>query len=236
TYDEFGRLCTVRGPDDQNTAVEPTIAMNYGILPSLCGHAPTPGAGLPAYAVTRHKDIQHQGDPIDTVTFVDGLGRVIQTKKDLDRDPNGSGAVATGMSVSGQVLFDTRGRVASQAQPTFSTATTATFVAAGNTNNPTTFTYDVLGRQTSMNVPDGTSQRILTTTAYSIVTPQTPNDNLGDDHSWLLTEVKDGNANQVPAPPTNTGRRLAYSDARGNRIAVREYDQIGTSTSLTPLT
>ena len=86
-----------------------------------------------------------------------------------------------------------------------------------------------------MNVPDGTSQGIQMTMAYSIVTPSTPNDNLGDGLTWFLTEVKDGIANKVPAPPANTGRRLTY-DACGNRLAVREYDQIGTSTSLTALT
>lgn len=73
------------------------------------------------------------------------------------------------MSVNGQVLFDARGRVSSQAQSGFSTAATTSFVASGNTSNPTLFTYDVLGRHTSVNVPDGTSQGIVTTTAYRII-------------------------------------------------------------------
>jgi len=235
SYDSFGRLCSARGPDDQSTSVFPTIAMSYGVVPTSCPNAPTAGAPFPAYAVTRHKDVQHTNDPIDTVTFIDGLGRVIQTKKDLDVDSSGNGSVATGMSVSGQILFDARGRVSSQAQPSFSTAATTTFLAS-NIANPTTFTYDELGRQTSMNVPDGTANGILTTMAYEVVNGDTPNDSLGDGRTWLMTEVKDGQANQVPAPPANTGRRLTYADARGNRVAVREYDQIGTSTSLTPLT
>src|SRR4029078_3704576 len=117
------------------------------------------------------------------------------------------------MSVSGQIVFDTRGRVASQAQPSFSTGT-STALGAGTVTNPTTFGYDEIGRQTSMNLPDGTSQGIQTTTTYSIVTPSTPNDSLGDGLTWFLTEVKDGNANKVPAPPANTGRRLTYVDSR----------------------
>ena len=100
----------MRGPDDL-TASEPTIGMNYSIFPSSCPNGPNLPPSLPAYAITRHKDVQHAGDPITTVSFIDGLGRVIQTKKDLDRDPNGDGTVTTGMSVSGQVVFDTRGRV-----------------------------------------------------------------------------------------------------------------------------
>jgi RHS repeat-associated protein len=223
-YDTFGRLCTVRGPDDQ-TASEPTIAMSYGVIPSSCPNPPPAGSAFPAYAVTRHKDVQHAGNPIDTVAFVDGLGRAIQTKKDLDRDAAGNGSVTTGMTVSGQVLFDGRGRVRSQAQPGFSQAGTTAFVAAGNASNPTTFAYDELGRQTSMNVPDGTAQGIQTTTAYSIVTP-TGTNNLGDGRSWLATGVTDANENI----------RLSYADGRGNRIAVREFNTVGTSTSLTTLT
>ncbi|WP_437646304.1 hypothetical protein [Sorangium sp. So ce362] len=37
---------------------------------------------MPAWARTSHKDEEHADDPIVTVTFADGLGRVIQTKKD----------------------------------------------------------------------------------------------------------------------------------------------------------
>ena len=73
---------------------------------------PDAGRAVPRVRGDAAQDVQHPGDPIDTVTFIDGLGRVIQTKKDLDRDANGTGTATTGMSVSGQVLFDTRGRVA----------------------------------------------------------------------------------------------------------------------------
>ena len=58
---------------------------------------PTPPS-QPEYAITHHKDIQHPGDPVVTSTFVDGLERVIQTKKDLDRDVAGS--TQTGMTAS----------------------------------------------------------------------------------------------------------------------------------------
>jgi YD repeat-containing protein len=104
-YDNYGRLVEVRSPNDQGAT--PTIAMTY-----------VPDA-MPAYAMTKLKDIQHLGDTIDTVTFVDGLGRVIQTKKDMECDADSCGTTtpATGMSVSGLVQFDSRGRVASQGQP-----------------------------------------------------------------------------------------------------------------------
>src|SRR5204863_1500545 len=107
-----------------------------------------------------------------------------------------------------------------------------------NVMNPTIFGYDALGRQTSMNVPDGTSQGIQTTTVYSVLNP-TFSDSLGDGRTWLLTEVRDGNAPVVPPgqpAASNVGRRLIYADSRGNRIAVREFDQIDGATTLTPLT
>ncbi len=52
--------------------------------------------------------IQHT---LDTATFVDGLKRVIQTKK--ESDVNG----VHSMTVSGSVEYDTLGRVIQQGQP-----------------------------------------------------------------------------------------------------------------------
>src|SRR5262245_21821306 len=76
-----------------------------------------------------------------------------------------------------------------------SSAATTTFVASGNANNPTLFGYDEIGRQTSINVPDGTPDGIVTATGYSIVGPATNSaDILGDGLTWLRTEVLDGNA------------------------------------------
>ena len=115
SFDGFGRLCSVRGPDDQTLSQPATIVMSYGIVPTSCPNGPAAGAASPVYAVTRHKDVQHANDPIDTVTFIDGLGRVIQTKKDIDKQDEVTGQVATGMTVSGQVQFDSR--AASPARP-----------------------------------------------------------------------------------------------------------------------
>ena len=217
--DIFGRLCSVRGPDDQ-TSSDATITTNYGIVPTSCPNGPAAGTQFPAYAVTRHKDVQHAGDPIDTVTFIDGLGRLIQTKKDLDVDENGTASVTTGMMVSGQVLFDGRGRIASQAQPSFLQTPTTTFVAVPNVANPTTYQYDEINRQTSMTVPDS-SGGITTSTAYAIST-----NGLGDGRTWEQIAVTD--------PDENV--HFAYQDSRENKIAVREFNTVGTATSLSTLT
>jgi len=89
-----------------------------------------------------------------------------------------------------------------------------------------------------MNVPDGTAQGIQTTTQYSVLNPSF-SDALGDGRTWMLTEVRDGNAPVVPPgspAASNVGRHLTYADSRGNRVAVREFNQIGAATTLTPLT
>jgi RHS repeat-associated protein len=146
-FDEFGRTTATRGPYDIGQA-EPTIAFEYGLAPGV----------VPTWARTRHKDVANPGDPIDTVTFVDGLGRLIQTKKDLERD-NGGGGTTVGMSVSGAVQFDVRGRISAQGQPTFDTGPALAFVNAPPLR-PTQFQYDILGRQTQTTAPDATITRI----------------------------------------------------------------------------
>jgi hypothetical protein len=113
--DDFGRLTEVWGPselaEDGEDAVpvgctpsklwsaeepagegEPTIGFEYALQPGQT-------AALPAWAKTSHKDVERPGDPIVTVTFADGLGRVLQTKKDHERDTGTS--TELGMTVSG---------------------------------------------------------------------------------------------------------------------------------------
>ncbi|WP_242515706.1 SpvB/TcaC N-terminal domain-containing protein [Sorangium cellulosum] len=173
-YDEFGRLSAVWGPSDlaEESAVpvgcepskvwsaeeldalgaagEPTVGFEYALQPDL-------SVALPAWAKTSHKDVQHPGDPIVTVTFADGLGRVLQTRKDLERD-TGTGT-EVGMSVSGAVAFDALGRVVDQGQPVFSTEPDTAFVAV-EMLRPTHLQHDVLSRvrlveRPDTNAPDG---------------------------------------------------------------------------------
>ena len=70
TYDVFGRLATVVGPYEQGTG-RITLAFQYN-----------PHAAVP-WALTRHIDtFRSLSDPIETALFIDGLKRVVQTKKD----------------------------------------------------------------------------------------------------------------------------------------------------------
>ncbi|WP_394821480.1 SpvB/TcaC N-terminal domain-containing protein [Pendulispora albinea] len=245
-YDDFGRLVKVFGPNDVG-ANEPTIAFSY----SLQGA----GSPLPAYATTAHKDVRHPGDPIVTATFADGLERTIQTKKELEKD-TGAGT-ALGMSVSGLIQFDVRGRAEKQGQPIFDTGAPGTFVLAPM-KNPTSFTYDVMDRTRSMQMPDGA----LTTTTYGIepfegiarftTTVRDPNVNAGgglpgaaqksfSDVRGLVLALQESNRLTAGGPRTTLVTRYAYNpieelaqvtDAKGN-VTKAGYDTVGRMVSLT---
>lgn len=187
-YDALGRLTAVTGPHDHG-AGRPTIAFAYH-----------PDAPVP-HAVTRHLDRDATGavkdDTIDTVTFTDGVGRVVQTKKD---------ATVGGkdvMTVSGRLVFDALGRTVEQYHPlTEPKGDTGTaFNTAFDTVRPTTHTYDVLDRALRTALPDGTS----TSVAYGF-----GEDRAGTTQFETVSTDAKGN------------RTTAYSDVREQQTAIRE--------------
>ena len=195
-YDNFGRLVQIFGPKDPATG-DPTIEFVYG---TQAGAAP-----VPAWAQTRHKDIRRAGDPIETVTFIDGLSRVLQTKKDIEKDLGSGTSTAVGMTVSGRVQFDERGRLSARGQPIFSTAPATQFLAFDIGPNVTHFSSDILGRPTSVVTPDGATTR----TFYASATL--------DGRSFLATTVVDPNLKM----------RINYRDAYERITAVHERNTIG---------
>ncbi|WP_437324816.1 RHS repeat domain-containing protein [Sorangium sp. So ce381] len=210
-FDAFGRLRAVFGPDDPLAAAEATIAFEYALQPGE-------SVAVPAWARTRHKDVQHLGDPIDTVTFVDGLDRVIQTKKDLERDPGTGAAPVVGMSVSGRRVLDERGRVWQQGQPVFATGEATAFVDVP-LKHPTTFEYDVLSRIVERREPDEEAEagEAVTTTSYDI-------DELDGVAMFVATEVD----------PKGKVRK-AYQDVDNAIVAVEERNRLRGSEAWTTL-
>jgi RHS repeat-associated protein len=244
SYDGFGRLTAVDGPNDIGAGAGlDTISFAYGQQPVAIGTLPS--ITVPSYATTKHKDVQRltpTPDPITTVTFVDGLDRIIETKKDIDKTV-GATPPQNGMSVSGAIVFDSRGRIAQQGQPVFDQNPDSAVFVDARANGPscpapappcpinaTSFTYDILDRATSVTAPDSTAPggHAVTTTGYTVA-------NGPDGILRLETIVKDPNLN---ANVADGGKRpgsthLSFRDVRGNIVAIQDTNRLSATTPTT---
>uniref|UniRef100_UPI003AF68BCE RHS repeat domain-containing protein n=1 Tax=Leyella stercorea TaxID=363265 RepID=UPI003AF68BCE len=213
--DDLGRITGVRGPNELATGVPYAIAFEYQPLATF-GES---GITAPAYAVTKHYDIQHPNDDLETVTFVDGFGRAVQVKKDgvVTSASKGSSAKDENvMIVSGRNVYDAFGRVAKAFYPTTEgNGSKSTFNKSFDNVSPTVTVYDVLDRATSVTLPDNST----TTTAYTV-------DN--GSHA-LVTTVTDALHN-VQATHTNgsgkTLKTIQKSGPDGEITTSFEYDGI----------
>ena len=213
--DDLGRITGVRGPNELATGVPYAIAFEYQPLATF-GES---GITAPAYAVTKHYDIQHPNDDLETVTFVDGFGRAVQVKKDgvVTSASKGSSAKDENvMIVSGRNVYDAFGRVEKAFYPTTEgTGSKSTFSKSFDNVSPTVTVYDVLDRATSVILPDNST----TTTAYTV-------DN--GSHA-LVTTVTDALHN-VQATHTNgsgkTVKSIQHSGPDGEITTTFEYDGI----------
>ncbi len=150
--DDLGRIIQITGPYELASGAPYTLRFTYH-----------PAAQVP-WAQTLHYDPAHPGNDLETVTFMDGLGRVLQTKKD--------GALFQGQGkndqeqliVSGRMLFDGLGRQASAYYPVVEgKGADSIFNKTFDKIQPTLTTYDVLNRMLSVTLPDGS----VTQTVYS---------------------------------------------------------------------
>lgn len=169
-YDSFGRTVLVLGPKEMKAGANYTIKFSY--FPKL-SDLPT-GTGITVdnfvpVALTQHFDEQRQKNDIETITFIDGLARPIQIKKDitLNRDASHKDKdYYEAMSVSGKSFFDVYGRNEKQFHPYFEEKTFENKFKLNEHNSPyvATTTYDELDRVTKVTDPvDNTSE-----TTYSL--------------------------------------------------------------------
>ncbi|MFT3679262.1 MAG: SpvB/TcaC N-terminal domain-containing protein [Ferruginibacter sp.] len=150
--DDKGRISTITGPYEIAANKPYTIAFDY-----------SPEAAVP-YAVTKHYDPEYNSD-IKTVTFMDGLGRAIQVKKQIALFKNRDMADELQMVVSGKVMFDAFGRSIENYYPVtegINGSNTAINNSIGKFNSKTI--YDVLNRPVTTILADNT----VTTMEYTI--------------------------------------------------------------------
>ena len=173
TLDKRGRVASVTGPHELAAGREYTIAFEY-----------FPEAAVP-YAKTRHYEPEHDSD-IETYQFVDGLERVIQTKKTVAVFQGAGQEDRLQLMVSGADNYDAFGRMPESYYPTLEP------ISQGPTLNntvdavsPTRTEYDILDRPLKIQLPDGAEN----TFRYDIAT-----DN--DGQSGFLTQRTDALGNQ----------------------------------------
>ncbi|MBP2329516.1 RHS repeat-associated protein [Kibdelosporangium banguiense] len=197
-YDRVGRIDFVAGP---NEIPENRVTIDFEYHPD---------AEVP-YAVSRHIDntaTEVRDDTIDTVQFVDGLGRAVQTKKDASIPPQPGAAPEPAMTVSGKQVFDFLGRPVEQFYPVTEPKGDGNFAfnPAVDSVRPTRTSYDVLDRPTRVALPDDTAS----TTAYGF----------GPDRAGATqfeTITTDANGKQ----------RRTYADVRELTTAVKEFNPTG---------
>ncbi len=193
--DDVGRVVKVTGPYELKAGAGYTIKFEYH-----------PEATVP-WALTKHYDPQNPKNDLETVNFVDGLGRLLQTKKDAAIHQGDQTADKEQMVVSGRITFDGLGRMTHAWYPvTENTGKGEIFNTSTDGQLPSTSTYDVLGRKLKVTLPDGA----VTQTEYGLV----------NDRSGIVqfsTKTIDANG--------KTSEQ--FTDVKGRVTSVKQYSSSG---------
>ncbi|KGO87064.1 hypothetical protein Q765_07580 [Flavobacterium rivuli WB 3.3-2 = DSM 21788] len=203
TYDASGRLKTILAPKEKAASLPYTISFTYNPL-YVAGQGVTQANFMP-FATTSHYDGDHAGNDIQTITFIDGLARVVQVKKDIETN-TGSGVVEA-MSISGKTMYDLYGRAIQQFHPYYEAKSSSINNAVNEYNSPNKVitNYDIADRVTNTQDPAGKMSYMY----YSVVTNGT--------YPQLRTStVTDQNATAIEQ--TNS-----YSDANGRIVKTENF-------------
>lgn len=196
TYDKVARLKTVTGPYEAGTG-KVTIAIDY--------HPEATTPYVKASHIDKQADGTYRTDTIDTITFIDGLGRAIQVKKDAAVHVGQGTSAADKMIVSGKVEYDGLGRAFKTYYPiTEDKGASNTVFNPGkeDTVSPTVVEFDVTDRATRTTLPDGT----FSTVSYGF----------GNDRDGVSQF-------ETIATDANTNSTRTYTDVQGRTTAVKQF-------------
>jgi len=218
-YDGLGRMMGIWAPQDISAgkpAATPTVAFNFIVANGK--NFPVP---FPAWATTTRKDTVGPQGKLETVTFVDGLDRVRQTKADA--------SVGGGIAriVGGETAFDDKGRIIQEQFPISEAATfgDTTFDLFPFGRPSKQYTYDVLDRTRSIQTPDDKGTVVgqdgqpvaQTTISYDAAA--------FNGHQRLRKMTSD----------PQSKLRVEYLSARGEVVGVQEQNRVGTAFPNGPL-
>ncbi|MBI2547802.1 VCBS repeat-containing protein [Candidatus Woesearchaeota archaeon] len=132
TYDSFGRKIKAISPYDNETYPTQTIAYNVTTRPITI--------------MLKQREVSNEQGTYDSYTFLDGFGRVIQTKKEGEQG-----------YITLDFFYDTKGRITKISNPYYSPTTEYT---TPQTVASVTYTYDAVDRITRLTNPDTSTRRI----------------------------------------------------------------------------
>ncbi|HTJ51903.1 MAG TPA: RHS repeat-associated core domain-containing protein [Cyclobacteriaceae bacterium] len=191
TIDDLGRVVNIVGPYEKATGNAYTIKFEYH-----------PEATIP-WALTSHYDPSDPKNDLQTAIFIDGLGRVLQTKKDVAIYAGDGKADVEMMAVSGRVTYDAFGRGVRALYPITETkGTPGVFNTTEDNVKPALTTYDVLGRVLTVTLPD----QAVTQTVYGFESDR-------NNQKQFSTKTTDANGKQTEQ----------FSDVRGRVTSVKNY-------------
>lgn len=212
TYDVFGRISKEIRPFDSSTY--PTRQYEY----EADGVAPE-----------RTKVLQREqsgtNQTFDAFEFTDGLGNVIQTK----RESNSSTQIVL------DIVHDGMGRAATRSNP-YKTSTQETYTQPNSTVNITNFTYDPVSRVTRIVNPDGTQKTLNHTKWNTTITDENGNRRTTamDAYGQIIEVVEFNGQDQYRTKYgyDAQGNLANITDSLGNNFTF-SYDLLGRKTSMT---
>jgi YD repeat-containing protein len=238
TYDALARQASISSP----VPSDPQPLVTYAYFLS------TPAAPT-AHALAHHFDVFHPSDTIDTATFVDGVGRVVQTQNDASLFRGAGQAAETGVLVSGTTIFDALGRPITQYNPTKSTKAFGVYEDSAPfdlVNDPHTSTvYDLWDLPTSITEPGnrvtnrvhGFGQINGAGPQLYMTTETAPNGRATVTYADVRDVVRAVKDVPVGAPAQQTlynndgmGQLLGVTDPTGF-VTTHTYDELGRRTS-----
>lgn len=209
-YDWSGRLESLTAPGEQHWTIAHEYWINYGYLNET---EYVTKDSFP-WARTRHYDIQHENNTLNTTVIVDGLGRAVQTKKDAEIQGHEQSLV------SGKVNYDAFGRPTVQYHPFTDSSLDTLFKTDLQPTVASRTGYDILDRPVRVSLPYG----IVTSNAYDFA--------MYDGHHCFKTETTDPLGNVVTALTDARGLSLEHT-VNDTVTTTFVYDALGQLTSST---
>ncbi|SOC52015.1 SpvB/TcaC N-terminal domain-containing protein [Ornithinimicrobium cerasi] len=233
SYDAFGRTVSISHPG----SLDDIVAFEYA--PSAAGYG---------YAVARHYDVFNEGDPIETITFADGMGRTTQTKRDATLHVQTGDAGVAGRVVSGAAAYDALGRVVIAYYPSVDQQGDLTTYDGSlpDPNSATTTVWDLWDAPNVVTEPGGrvTSTEYLyeeiepglTVFATTTTDPRMRATTTWTDMRETVLRVDDQPDGEDALTSTyaynGIGELLSFTDSAGE-VTTHVYDQLGRRTATT---